>query len=550
MPWSTAARLSTASDFMPLPDNPGLALIGQPGAAPAPPTPGQRTVVADANYSAVATDRYIALTSITANRTITLPIPSAFPVGTLLVIQDESRSLRPSIALTIQGGGTINGLASLYIDQPNAALYLWSDGVAKWSAFALNLGKVVQALGDASTSLDAGVDTVILTAALTAPRILTMQNLATGRYVAGQTVTVFDPAGFASSANTLSARRGGTNTINGATADVVILNAPRQKAELTVDNTGTNWGTTASASGGAAVVQQVGDTNATINAGTTVVALTTALTAPRVLTLPTASGYTAGNGITIIDPKGVVSQSNGVSIARAGADTINGAAANVTMMQAPRQTVAIQVDSTGTNWGTQGAIMINPVLGSLGGAAEIWLGMAGQGCYLGTCSGGNPNSITIWAAFNRQILFGGGIVSMSSTVVNGFSSLDCGNAAMDTGWARNAAGVVEFNNGTAGAFRDIKIRSLLYDRTIIAAGTTGPQTINKGAGSIRIAAAGTTVTLTNSLVVAGTKVRCCQLQQNDATAKSCLPTITAGQIVFTLNAAATAEVEIYWEIAN
>lgn len=47
-----------------------------------------------------------------------------------------------------------------------------------------------------------------------------------------------------------------------------------------------------------------------------------------------------------------------------------------------------------------------------------------------------------------------GVLSWSSSGVAGQNS-------PDTGFSRNAAGVVEFNNGTAGTFRDVKLRNLL-----------------------------------------------------------------------------------------
>jgi hypothetical protein len=85
--------------------------------------------------------------------------------------------------------------------------------------------------------------------------------------------------------------------------------------------------------------------------------------------------------------------------------------------------------------------------------------------------------------------------------------------------------------------------------TTFTAGTTGNQTANTQTGNIRIAAAGTTVTVTNSLVTATSKV-ICTLATNDTTAliKNCVP--GAGSFVITLNAAATAEVSIAWAVFN
>lgn len=82
------------------------------------------------------------------------------------------------------------------------------------------------------------------------------------------------------------------------------------------------------------------------------------------------------------------------------------------------------------------------------------------------------------------------------------------------------------------------------------AGTTGNQTINKASGTVNIAAAGTTVTVTNSLVTTASLIFC-QLRTNDTTAtgiKSVVP--GAGSFVITLTAAATAEVSIGFHCIN
>lgn len=138
---------------------------------------------------------------------------------------------------------------------------------------------------------------------------------------------------------------------------------------------------------------------------------------------------------------------------------------------------------------------------------------------------------------------------MNSGVELAWSNSATGIGTKSAGLAQNAAGVVEINNGTAGTFADIKIRQLVVDGTITAAGQTGPKTINKGSGSIRIAAAGTTVTLTNSLITANTIVQA-TLATVDTTAKSVVAVPGAGSAAFTLGAAATGEVEIRWSLVQ
>lgn len=80
-------------------------------------------------------------------------------------------------------------------------------------------------------------------------------------------------------------------------------------------------------------------------------------------------------------------------------------------------------------------------------------------------------------------------------------------------------------------------------------GTTGNQTINKISGTVNIAAAGTTVTVTNNLVTAASIVLCV-IRTGDTTAviKSVVP--GAGSFVITLGAAATAETSVGFLVLN
>jgi hypothetical protein len=85
---------------------------------------------------------------------------------------------------------------------------------------------------------------------------------------------------------------------------------------------------------------------------------------------------------------------------------------------------------------------------------------------------------------------------------------------------------------------------LTLPSTITAPGTTGNQTINKPTGRVNIAAAGTTITVTNNLVTANSHVIAWVATSGDATAKTCIAVPGAGSFVVTLNAAATGEVPI------
>lgn len=101
----------------------------------------------------------------------------------------------------------------------------------------------------------------------------------------------------------------------------------------------------------------------------------------------------------------------------------------------------------------------------------------------------------------------------------------------------------------AESFRITSAGGLSAQGTNTASGTTGNQTINKTTGTVNIAASGTTVTVTNSLVSTSSLVFAV-IRTNDTTAtiKNVVP--GSGSFVITLTAAATAEVSIGFLVVN
>lgn len=105
---------------------------------------------------------------------------------------------------------------------------------------------------------------------------------------------------------------------------------------------------------------------------------------------------------------------------------------------------------------------------------------------------------------------------------------------------------------TAGLVNRMEITesgSLLLDRTITTAGTTGNQTINKMSGTVNFAAAATSLTVTNSLCTTSSIVFAV-IRTNDTTAiiKNVVP--GSGSFVINLDAAATAETSVGFFITN
>src|SRR5665213_2272944 len=67
----------------------GATAGGWPAAKLAEVLTNRRSAVGDADYTGIATDRTIAFTSLSAARSVVLPLANAFPTGTPLLVLDE-----------------------------------------------------------------------------------------------------------------------------------------------------------------------------------------------------------------------------------------------------------------------------------------------------------------------------------------------------------------------------------------------------------------------------------------------------------------------------
>jgi Major tropism determinant N-terminal domain len=115
--------------------NDGATVGGWPAAKLAEVITNTRTAVSDAAYSALATDRSIAYTALTAARVVTLPASSAYPTGTTLTIFDESgaASATNTITLSAAGSDKIDGSASAVIASAYGFLAVQSNAAGKWT---------------------------------------------------------------------------------------------------------------------------------------------------------------------------------------------------------------------------------------------------------------------------------------------------------------------------------------------------------------------------------------------------------------------------------
>lgn len=79
---------------------------------------------------------------------------------------------------------------------------------------------------------------------------------------------------------------------------------------------------------------------------------------------------------------------------------------------------------------------------------------------------------------------GGGLIQPASDVVIGWASVaNIASQTVDTGIARNAAGMVEINNGTAGTIADLKVKRIVASQATVPTCTTNCGTSPSVAGS-------------------------------------------------------------------
>lgn len=164
------------------------------------------------------------------------------------------------------------------------------------------------------------------------------------------------------------------------------------------------------------------------------------------------------------------------------------------------------------------------------GESGIWQAEAGRALALGSTGISNGNN-----ALNMYLDAGSATIQ-----VRKIGSLDYN--------FRDLYGRVRLGN-TSYPWKSFSASIIDLPSTITAGGTTGNQTINKITGTVNIAAAGTTVTVTNSLVTASSIVYAV-IRTGDATAtiKNVVP--ASGSFVINLAAAATSEVSIGFIVFN
>lgn len=96
----------------------------------------ERTTFSNANYVVLSTDRYVAqIGTMSAPRTVTLPLANSVNAGQQLIIIDESGTVDTTNTITLarSGSDTINGATSGTIRTAYGRAIMYSDGSSKWT---------------------------------------------------------------------------------------------------------------------------------------------------------------------------------------------------------------------------------------------------------------------------------------------------------------------------------------------------------------------------------------------------------------------------------
>ena len=112
-----------------------------------------------------------------------------------------------------------------------------------------------------------------------------------------------------------------------------------------------------------------------------------------------------------------------------------------------------------------------------------------------------------------------------------------------------AAGAGSYNCYMSGTAANFFAGDMQLGKTVTAAGTTTPQTINKTAGSVNFAASDASKVVTNSLVTTNSII-VATVATNDATMTSVQAVAAAGSFTLYANSAATAETRVNFLVIN
>jgi hypothetical protein len=144
--------------------NDGALAGGYPAAKLSEVITNTRTAVSDAAYTALATDRMVAYTALTAARVITLPASSAYPTGTRLLIVDETGACSVTKTLTLNAAGTdtVDGAGSAVVNQAYGFIGIESSGAGAWTQAQVLDTSVTLSGASTNASLQIPADCIVM----------------------------------------------------------------------------------------------------------------------------------------------------------------------------------------------------------------------------------------------------------------------------------------------------------------------------------------------------------------------------------------------------
>ncbi len=154
-----------------------------------------RSQVSDAAYTVLATDRTVAMVSLSAARILTLPAAAVYPPGATLTVVDESGACSAvrTVTLAVAGADTINGSASAVIAWPYGYLAVESNGFNKWTVIDQAIAPAALAIvaqGAAGSQTQFGVlEQLVTLAGVSTVSTIQIPNRAIVFAVSSRTVT-------------------------------------------------------------------------------------------------------------------------------------------------------------------------------------------------------------------------------------------------------------------------------------------------------------------------------------------------------------------------
>lgn len=173
-----------------------------------------------------------------------------------------------------------------------------------------------------------------------------------------------------------------------------------------------------------------------------------------------------------VNPNGTVGQGAG-----GGGGTCPSGSANTVQKTNGTNCAASQITDNGTNVGIGGAPTFSfsgsgnvQATGSIVANADYYFNRTNHPLWGYDVGGAVPWANNFVLADVNAYYFGvdtsNSNVSVTSGTVLGWSNSISAHTAKDTGIAKNAAGVIEINDGTAGTYRDLKLRSETINGTV------------------------------------------------------------------------------------